>query len=184
MLNHFIELRKQFPKVIAIGPSLVDVTRNEIYDTGNLVNIRDSYYRTTTLISSGMLVPVVAFEDIGYFDERLFIDYVDHDWCWRANSKGYICCMDMSIKIKHKVGKKSIKFFGLPFIISSPNRYYFQYRNSIWLQKRNYVPFSWKIKIFVKNTIGLLLYPLCSNNNPFAIISYIFKGVFAGLFVK
>ena len=105
-----------------------------------------------------------------------FIDYVDHEWCWRANSMGYICCMDMSISIKHKVGKKSIVILGIPFIISAPKRYYFQYRNSIWLLRRHYVPMSWKLKICVKNLIGLFLYPLCSTS-PFVVMNNIVKGI-------
>lgn len=176
LLQHLIDLRRQFPNVVAIGPSIIDVAKNEKYVTGHMVNIKDSFFRTDTLISSGMLVPISAFEDIGYFDEKLFIDYVDHEWCWRANSMGYICCMDMSISIKHKVGKKSIVILGIPFIISAPKRYYFQYRNSIWLLRRHYVPMSWKLKICVKNLIGLFLYPLCSTS-PFVVMNNIVKGI-------
>lgn len=40
------------------------------------------------VISSGSLVPVSVFDDIGLMDESLFIDHVDTEWCLRAQSKG------------------------------------------------------------------------------------------------
>ncbi|MCH5596835.1 glycosyltransferase family protein [Niabella ginsengisoli] len=44
---------------------------------------------TSFLITSGSLVNLELFKKIGGFDERLFIDEVDSEYCLRANINGY-----------------------------------------------------------------------------------------------
>lgn len=39
-----------------------------------------------SIISSYSLVPLRNFLIVGNMDERLFIDFVDDDWCWRASA--------------------------------------------------------------------------------------------------
>lgn len=44
------------------------------------------YYKMHSIISSYSLVPLRNFLIVGNMDERLFIDFVDDDWCWRASA--------------------------------------------------------------------------------------------------
>ena len=43
--------------------------------------------RCSYIRSSISFVPLSLFCDVGGFDESLFIDGVDNEWCWRANTK-------------------------------------------------------------------------------------------------
>ena len=36
------------------------------------------------LMSSTSLIPIEMFSKVGLLEETLFIDGVDHEWCWRA----------------------------------------------------------------------------------------------------
>lgn len=113
------------------------------------------------VISSGSCISTAALADVGLNDEPLFIDYVDFEWCWRASSKGYVCGITPAVRIAHKVGQRELSFpGGYRVIISAPFRYFYQYRNYLWLCRRSYVPRQWKINKGVKLFLRLLYFPL------------------------
>jgi rhamnosyltransferase len=95
------------------------------------------------LITSGTLVNLSLFKEIGKFDEALFIDSVDHDYCIRAKSFGYSLTRFSNICLSHELGKKvyasSIKTLFLikkEKAIHSPLRCYYMYRNLLYLEKK------------------------------------------------
>lgn len=178
LLDSLILLQKRNDRIIAIGPSIRNMDSNTNYKSARLNLVEGRYAVCSTLISSGMLVDISAFKHVGCMDESLFIDYVDHEWCWRASMKGYICCVDLLVQINHRVGKRTVNLLGIPFIISSPKRYYYQYRNSFMLMKRNYVPMKWKIKACVRNLVELFVIPWLSSS-PFQVLKYMFSGLYS-----
>ena len=95
------------------------------------------------LITSGSLVNLSLFARIGRFDEALFIDAVDYDYCFRAQDAGYSVVQFSNIFILHEVGKEvfrsSIKSFFLikkTKEIHSPLRCYYMYRNMLYLENK------------------------------------------------
>jgi rhamnosyltransferase len=112
--------------------------------------------------------------------EQLFIDMVDHEWCWRMQQYGYQLFQSNSAILPHQVGSKTIKVFGVPFLISAPNRYFFQYRNILWLCKLPYMPTSWKLKTIVRRLFELFFVPWWTNR-PLQTLQYILKGINVGL---
>ena len=112
-----------------------------------------------------------------------FIDYVDHEWCWRAESKGFVNGITLKIKLAHFVGQQEYRIFNQLVIISAPIRYYYQTRNYLWLLRRSYVPRQWKINHGIK----LMIYPI---SFPFkvrcwrAIYVQMFRGLKDGLLNK
>ena len=181
MLKDYSFLCAHLSTVIAIGPEIYDKETLSAYKSyGENDTIMNSFVVVPTLISSGTLIPIDAFDKVGLMEEKLFIDYVDHEWCWRAFSKGYICCMDRNVRIMHKVGQKAISLCGFPFLISSSFRYFYQYRNSLWLMKRYYVPFNWKVKTLLRNLVSFFFIPWYSST-PWNTIKSMIKGIFAGI---
>lgn len=181
ILQEFKMLELKNSKTVALGPIIMDKDTSEAYKYHSEKQITENIILSSTLISSGTISPIWAFDKVGMMDEKLFIDYVDHEWCWRANTRGYICCMDLKLKMQHKVGYKTVHCFGFPYLLASPFRYFYQYRNSIWLQKRKYVPFAWKIKIFIRNVIGIFYIPFVSVSS-LKCLHYMIKGIIAGIF--
>jgi len=52
--------------------------------------------KNRSVLNSGMLVNVVAMERIGGFNERIPLDFADHDFCSRfSRESGSICILDM-----------------------------------------------------------------------------------------
>ena len=66
-----------------------------------------------TDITSGNLIKISLFDKVGYFEEKLFIDCVDHEFCLRISKSGYkILKVHNSILI-HNLGDTHIrKVFG------------------------------------------------------------------------
>ena len=56
-------------------------------------------------ITSASLVPVSAWNDVGGFNEELFIDFVDHDFCAKLKEHGYRILQIGSVKLSHELGK-------------------------------------------------------------------------------
>jgi rhamnosyltransferase len=91
------------------------------------------------LITSGSMVSKRLIEFIGFYDERLFIDHVDHDYCLRLKKRGGMCFKVNSAVLLHRFGQASrVKFLGKSFFLQeySPFRRYHMMRNRIVLYKR------------------------------------------------
>lgn len=98
---------------------------------------------TDQLITSGTLLNLSLFRQIGPFDENLFIDAVDHDYAIRVLQKGFKMIQFRHIHLLHTIGKMeeraSIKTFFLVKKlkqIHSPIRCYYMYRNALYLQHK------------------------------------------------
>lgn len=92
--------------------------------------------RTTIAISSGALVDISIYRDIGMLNQDLFVDLTDVEFCLRLHLAKYTIYTCTTVIIHHSVGKASRKkFLGLsskPTNHSPLRRYYFA-RNMIWL---------------------------------------------------
>ena len=95
------------------------------------------------LITSGSLMNLLLFNEIGKFDEKLFIDYVDNDYCYRAKLCGYSLIKLMNISIMHELGKsvyrssiKTLFLFKKNKTVHPPLRCYYLYRNMLYLSEK------------------------------------------------
>lgn len=97
------------------------------------------------LITSGSLLPMAALQRVGGMDERLFIDNLDMDWCFRARHLGLslhgICDAQMQHSIGEELLASRIKRDGV--IVHKPFRLYFIMRNRLLLYRRPYTRWVW-----------------------------------------
>ena len=99
------------------------------------------------LISSGSLVPMAAIVAIGEFDETLFIDNVDLEWCCRARARGLELYGVCEAVLDHQLGDRRHAVTGtLELVVHSPQRIYYMTRNRFLLYRRPYIPLKWKLK--------------------------------------
>jgi len=88
----------------------------------------------TVLITSGSLISLPAFDKIGPFDDGLFIDHVDHEYCLRARRLGFAVIATRDVLLTHSIGRESAHpFLGRRLIASNhpPQRRYYMARNSV-----------------------------------------------------
>lgn len=117
------------------------------------------------VISSGSLIPVSVLDDIGPMDESLFIDHVDTEWCLRAQSKGYRLFGVPAARMVHTLGDKRTRIWFLRWrnvAYHAPFRYYYIFRNSFLLQKREYMPVKWRVAELLRCFKVMFFYGLFS----------------------
>lgn len=91
------------------------------------------------MITSGCFLNAQVLNKIGHYDERLFIDHVDHDYCLRFQRNGGLCLRVNTATLLHKFGEARVKrILGKAFFIQdySAFRRYHMMRNRIVLYKR------------------------------------------------
>lgn len=127
--------------------SFVDMPRintaiiSPVQDVSDYVCSEDVQYEEVDIVvTSGNLLNLQSIDVIGVFDESLFIDSVDHDFCLRANSCGYKVLQLNNCYLCHKIGEPyaGSLLWGLKkrnIHIHSPKRMYFMVRNSLFIRK-------------------------------------------------
>lgn len=180
--NEFVKTQKHFVNLATIGPFFTDGKSDDAYKSRihKEVFIAPDIICRKNIISSGCCISREVLENVGLNDESLFIDFVDSEWCWRAVSKGYICCMTTNIVMIHSIGRKIINIGPMKDVVSAPQRYFFQFRNYLWMLRRDYVPGKWKVNNGIKNIIRLFYYPLFVKSGC-KCAKYMWKGIFHGM---
>lgn len=90
------------------------------------------------LMTSGNIINLEAYQDIGGFKDWLFIDCVDTDYCMNLHKHGYKVLRLNNIKMKHELGNLVVhKLFGkeYPCYNHNPIRRYYIVRNNLYINK-------------------------------------------------
>jgi rhamnosyltransferase len=90
-----------------------------------------------TVWTSGSLLNLNAYKQVGPFKEDYFIDFVDHEYCMRLNLAGYRIYKINTAVLKHNIGtdiqKKKLLWLELIASNHSPLRRYYITRNRLRL---------------------------------------------------
>jgi len=102
------------------------------------IAISDVPFHADSLITSGTILQLAVFKEVGNFDEKLFIDFVDVEYSLRASYKGYQNIIFTNIIMKHTIGYlklgRSFKNFKKTLrILHAPIRVYYIVRNGLYL---------------------------------------------------
>lgn len=143
-----LEAFQHFPDLAAYGPTIVSEFDHKAVKPAiqRHKEVADDFLKARQIIASGMTIPLKVLDDVGFMDEALFIDGVDHEWCWRASVKGYAVYIDSENHLLHRQGEARVKVLGISFKVGHPIRLYYQYRNILLLMRRSYVPLYWKVR--------------------------------------
>ena len=103
-------------KIAAIAPIFYD-RNTEQYGKFCYKENNSIFYKTPEenlsylyqAIASGLLINIKLISAVGFMCSELFIDLVDHEWCWRTNSKGYYILGCKHLVISHNLGDSSKK---------------------------------------------------------------------------
>ena len=118
-----------------IGLVAAEHFNREIHKTTNKVKTEEILYTMT----SGNLINLYAFKEIGGFDEKLFIDHVDHEYCLRLKKNGFKIIKTNSALVYHRLGKSEIKkfhWFNIYPTHHSPVRIYYRTRNRLYINHK------------------------------------------------
>ena len=172
-------------RLAVLGPQVVNaVTGGQYASAIHKYEISENGFSLRKhIISSGSCMSINALKDVGLMWGELFIDYVDFEWCWRAASKGYQCGLTSHLQISHHVGQRELSIGKYKVIISAQQRYFYQYRNFIWLIQKKYVPLQWKCATCVKFLLRLVYFPILVNGG-LKYWNNMIKGLEAGIWQR
>jgi rhamnosyltransferase len=95
-------------------------------------------------MASGNLIKTEIFKSVGFYDDTLFIDYVDADFCLRLQKCGFKILSATTVVLEHELGTKQTRNllgFRLSFRIHAAWRYYYIMRNRVVLYRRYFPTF-------------------------------------------
>jgi rhamnosyltransferase len=87
-------------------------------------------------INSGALIKVKAWELVGGYEEALFLDYIDTDFCLRITEKGYKIKQVTGEIISHAVGEITVRrllWRNVAVLNHCAERKYYQIRNGVYI---------------------------------------------------
>lgn len=91
------------------------------------------------VLTSFNLLNLASQQDVGGFDERLFIDEVDHDFCLRARLRGYRIVQATRLVVRHQAGnlaQATHRGVRIEYQRHPPERLYTMTRNTLILARR------------------------------------------------
>ena len=160
-------------KVAAVGPLFIDektgkrsfaIRRARI--GVHRVSIDASCHeplQTDHLIASGTLIRISAFQAVGMMRDDLFIDWVDIEWCMRAQYKGYTCFIVPGAVMRHSLGDGNVRILGTDIYLHSDLRNYYMIRNATYLIRLKSMK-PWRVIIGFKVFKYLIFYSMYSSD--------------------
>lgn len=119
------------------------------------------------VLASGCLIPRAALLRVGPMNEGLFIDHVDLAWCMRAGAMGYRILVTGNAHLTHALGEEKVALpWGRQVHAQSPFRNYFMVRNTLLLQRAQFMPLAWKLGYLSYLTKYLGFYALVGLKEP------------------
>jgi rhamnosyltransferase len=197
LVEEFRNVQRTHPRAGVIGPAIYEPRAETYYGFHVLQGVRyrrvlpaamdDDLVACTTINSAGTFCPVQVMREVGPFDEGLFIDHVETDWCFRASDRGFELFGTKSVVLEHRMGDDvlSVRLAGktttLPY--RSPHRHRYLMRNSVQMLRRSYIPLVWKAYCVVKIVVTFVLFGFFAENNAEqrrAIVGGIADGIRGG----
>jgi rhamnosyltransferase len=164
--DHFNQMEKA--KLAILSPYQLNVKEHVSSEVVQLV------------MTSANIISLKCFVEIGGFNNGLFIDEVDHDYCLRAIQAGYDI-KRVNIRISHALGRhRTMKFMNKKLVVSvhSPIRLYYITRNNLYMLKQYETAFP-----ALMATRRKMLYTVLFNNIFFDLklslekLKYIRRGI-------
>ena len=129
------------------------------------------------LITSGSLVNLNIFQQTGGYNESLFIDQVDFEYCYRSIKKGFLVVQFDNIYLKHQLGKpalhRSLKTLAVTTrSLHSPVRIYYMLRNFLYIRSIYKREFKHEIDVSKKDILNRLKNNLLYNRKRLAVLWY------------
>jgi len=188
-----LKICKEQNNVAIIAPQIIDAKlqkqalflRRRLGFIYERVRCKDTRLEDVTyVITSGAMVNTRIGEDIGGFRADFFIDYVDTEFCLRANLQGYRILVACEAKLHHHFGdRKHFRWGPIDFFPSfhSPERWYTMSRNRIPMMLTYGLKFPHWLTYDIVATVYILVRMLLTENQRGAKFLQFIRGTWDGL---
>jgi rhamnosyltransferase len=127
----------KFPDCGILAPLQITKKREHISPSNDYTDIFFT-------MASGSFLNLKIYQKCGAYEDKLFIDHVDHEYCLRLKRKGYKIIQCNKAVLNHSLGElKILKLFGTKYIITThkPFRLYYFTRNGIYVAFKYLIDF-------------------------------------------
>ncbi|MCM0927586.1 glycosyltransferase [Klebsiella pneumoniae] len=139
------------PMIGIIGPVYYDINdgrysrfpvmHNKLLVRREVFSDNEGIKDAMCIITSGALCRTSIFDEVGYFLNEYFIDYVDNEFCLRLLISGYRVCVYPKVVIQHALGNRKKKFGFSPTNYPYYRKYYVtRNRLHVWKKYFKYYP--------------------------------------------
>ena len=146
---------------------------------GGVVEAKDGYKEIDECITSGSLLNIKAWSEIGGFDESMFIDGVDFDICYRLRQNGYKILCVQSVVLLHELGRIEYhRFLFWKVLVKNHSafRKFYIARNTVYLARKEHTNI---VKAILQN-IKLFLIAVCYEDDKWKKSKKILQGTIDG----
>lgn len=192
MISQMLQVYEAYPNkgmLAGLSPCFQDQESGKVSSNNMLSQNAESpdYQELLVAMTSGHLLKTSIFNTVGYFNEDLFIDHVDTEFCLRCAAFGYKFLEVNDAILEHNLGTPTQhRLMWKTFTTtnhSALRRYYnarngiFIYREYLWSQPRWVLK---HMKSYVKSVIVMLLF----EHDRLAKVTMIGRGIWDGLLGK
>ncbi len=155
LVNEMID--QGLKKIACIGPKLMDIKNLSIPYSKDNCPVDNA--KPKSIPTSGTVISKQAWHDVGSMMDELFIDGIDHEWCFRAYSKGYQVCVSTQTTMLHNLGDTHLNYFGqYKPVHREPTRHFFIVRNALFLSSLKHLPLKWRVMELIKTIRRIIFY--------------------------
>jgi rhamnosyltransferase len=128
-------------------------------------------------ITSGSLINLTCYIQTEGFDENLFIDSVDVDYCFQVINKKWKVLQVKNIHLNHQLGIKTKSvLLKNERVLHNPTRIYYMIRNYFYLKKKYKNQFQPYFRILKNDLLIRIKNNFILGNNKIKTVNSIFKG--------
>lgn len=181
LMNYLNAIRTlDWNKLLGVGPCVVE--------QGNILPPQEKsknvqWKNTLRIITSGNIVNVNLAYQIGGWDENLFIDEVDHEFCYRGYIKNYKCLIALNnIYLNHSLGKIVLcKYLFKQIEVKNYHNYfrtYYMVRNRLYVYRKYHRINEFEFfKFYVVSVLKMLIFIIKKKRNKRKELKSYFLGI-------
>lgn len=159
-----------------IGPSYFEKNANCLMIPKQKKLIEQGIYEVKSIITSGMFTEFDVIKSVDFWNDEIFLDMADWDFCWCVLKSGFFCCLSTNVVLSHRLGKSVHHIAGIKVKEGAPFRVYYQTRDCLYLLNKKYVPLKFKIRFILMLTVRPILHLIFLSDRK-KRIHYFFKGI-------
>ena len=175
LICEYEKIEKQGVRIGCLGPVFFNVNSGKVEIPLRKKEISEKIYNVPNIITSSMITKFSILKKIGYWNEKIFLDFVDWDYCWRLKKFGFSCVLTENVILTHQLGIGEKKIWFIRVRVGAAIREYYQTRDACYLILCNYVPFKMRIRLLLNLTIRPFAHILFLNDKR-ERLHYIWRG--------
>lgn len=161
---------RQASQLAILSPRIEDVNMGRMYSK----KTQGSEY-IKRCITAGSMINLVCWQEVGGFDDALFIDGVDFDYCLRIQQHGFKIMRIYRVCIHQEIGRGRAINMGarrIAIMKHNPERMYYITRNYLAIGKRYHQQLSWALEVLKRICIVVLF-----ESHKLRNLTYFMKGI-------